>query len=137
MTVVKSIIYPFQIGSKIYEAYRDLCQKSISETYTPNEEYCFLDFSGLFISKVEVLSINPLVIYFHDVLSDEAVSQVIQDATPNLEVPKTVSPKDRSVKSASSNRSGKVAFVSDQGHTKVSKKYVVVVPCTLQRKFST
>ena len=65
------------------------------------------------------LSGNPLVVYFHDVLSDEAMNKFIKEASPYLEAPRTFVPKDKSVKSSSSGRSGKVAFVSSKGHSMV------------------
>ena len=85
-----------------------------------NSGYCFTDFSMLWISKIEILSSDPLVVYFHDLLSKHTIRQIVEDANPHLEVPRTVSSKDRTIKSTSSKRSGKVAFISHQGHLKVS-----------------
>ena len=88
-----------------------------------NSGYCFADFSMLWISKIEILSSDPLVVYFHDLLSKDTIRQIVEEANPRLEVPRTVSSKDRTIKSTSSKRSGKVAFISHQGHLKVSVLY--------------
>ena len=90
------------------------------ESSGSNSGYCFADFSMLWISKIEVLSSDPLVVYFHDLLSEHTIRQIVEEANPRLEVPRTVSSNDRTVKSSSSKRSGKVAFISHQGHLKVS-----------------
>ena len=77
----------------------------------------------LWISKIEILSSDPLVVYFHDLLSKDTIRKIVEEANPRLEVPRTVSSKDRTIKSTSSKRSGKVAFISHQGHLKVSVLY--------------
>ena len=93
------------------------------ESSGSNSGYCFADFSMLWISKIEILSSDPLVVYFHDLLSKDTIRQIVEEANPRLEVPRTVSSKDRTIKSTSSKRSGKVAFISHQGHLKVSVLY--------------
>jgi hypothetical protein len=75
---------------------------------------CFIDHSKLVISRLEILSVRPLVVFFHDVLTDQDVDQIRQLAEPDLEAPKTVSARSGSVKSSATKRSGKVAFIT--GH---------------------
>ena len=72
---------------------------------------CFVDASDpLFPVKIEVLSHDPVVAIFHDVLTDNDVEKLKHAAVTHLKNPKTVNDGKVTV---SHGRTGKVAFITD------------------------
>ena len=94
----------------VMQHYKQLCQGALEKTFIPEQDEedlkCYLDLW----SKVEVLSLDPLVVLFHDVVSETLGRQIRRQALSQLEPPKTVSFKSGQVYSKSSTRAGKVAF---------------------------
>ena len=100
----------------MYEEYRNLCRKSLSQSVPvvgnddePSSLHCFVDSWNF--AKVELLSLQPLVALFHDIVSKSDVEVLIQAVQSDLEIPRTVSAQSGQIKSDVQKRTGKVAFV--------------------------
>ena len=101
----------------MYEDYRNLCRKSLSQSVvvengedpSSSSLECFIDSWNF--SKVELLSLQPLVALFHDIVSDSDIEVLISAVQSDLEIPRTVSAQSGQIKSDVQKRTGKVAFV--------------------------
>ncbi len=83
------------------------------EAHASPSNKCVYDLTDMSLTKLEILSASePLVVIFHDILSEARMTRLREAARDGLEPPKTVSASTGSIRSTSSRRSGKVAFLS-------------------------
>ena len=93
--------------------YKQLCRDAVEGNVleeATGEGVCFLDLWW----KIEILSRDPVIVLFHDVVSQSLGHQIQTESLAQLEAPKTWSSKSGDVCSKSSTRSGKVAFLPDR-----------------------
>ena len=99
----------------MYEEYRRLCRGSLSEAAAEGEDedstlHCFVDWGNL--AKVELLSLQPVVALFHDILSHQERKVLMSAAVQaDFQVPQTVSARSGEIQSDVAKRTGKIAFV--------------------------
>ena len=99
----------------IYQHYKDLCQLEHSSIVDSSEK-C-IEFSpnvwdNLAPFKVEFHSYDPLVLTFHDVLPEDKMDNIREQAVNRLSVPKSYSSVTGSVRSNGA-RTGKVGFIPE------------------------
>ena len=111
----------------MYDDYRHLCRKSLSQSVvveneegSPSSLQCFID--SWHFSKVELLSLQPLVALFHDIVSESDIEVLISAVQSDLEIPRTVSAQSGQIKSDVQKRTGKVAFVYEVCQTLLRKQ---------------
>ena len=98
----------------MYEEYRRLCRGSLSEAVAEGNEdstlHCFVDSGNL--AKVELLSLQPVVALFHDILSHQERKVLMSAAIQaDFQAPQTVSARSGEIQSDVQKRTGKIAFV--------------------------
>ena len=98
----------------MYEEYRRLCRGSLSEAVAEGDEdstlHCFVDSGNL--AKVELLSLQPVVALFHDILSHQERKVLMSAAIQaDFQAPQTVSARSGEIQSDVQKRTGKIAFV--------------------------
>lgn len=117
-----------EIKKQIFANYKRLCHP---KTMSPSDDgYCYVDLSHF--SRIEILGSDPLVAIFHGLISSKIAKNLRSVALKDLDVPRTVSAKTLDVKSASSTRSGKVAFLEDQLKVVKQLKYLTAQVTGLQ-----
>ena len=109
----------------MYEEYRRLCRGSLSEAVAEGDEdstlHCFVDSGNL--AKVELLSLQPVVALFHDILSHQERKVLMSAAIQaDFQAPQTVSARSGEIQSDVQKRTGKIAFVQTESEEQSSNE---------------
>lgn len=137
---------------KVFEAYKKLCQLreglefETSLVPSTREEVCFFHHangenrdttrrtrvSSIDPYKAEVHSYDPLIVSFHDVISDRDMSELILKGESRLEKPRSFSSLTGRVQ-ANAGRSGKVGFLTE-GHPRIERIAQAITSLSIAHK---
>ena len=106
-----------EVKAMLYDAFKELCQLDgeYQSSIVASTERCMLydptiGTGGISPLKLEFHSYDPLIVSFHDVLDDDTIERLVENAESNLEEPKSFSSRTGNVQ-VTEGRTGKVSFL--------------------------